>query len=266
MDNHLVYKQLGSPDDKFAMQIANNQTVSPSLRVIAFCILHDYAHAKALYDTCTAPVGQPDEDVFWLEAQIMMNFRDNKQTDSLRKIAETAVSRAEWAIISRTFLGTVFETEKEFSKAVELYQAVLVLCPSNLVALGGLVRSYIQLKKNNEARATLKMVKNQKLFNKLEEPRKLYWQVTFLNYEFVVRRQGIAILVGLSTFIVAFLLPSVWIIPVLVAGLCLLSAYLLQMKSGVNIPTLKRLALSVVIIWLIVYVVRNVFNFVENIH
>jgi hypothetical protein len=259
-----IYKRLGNSDDQFATEITNDESALPGLRAIAFYVLRDYGSCRTLFDEHSASPHQPPEDIFWQEMMVLLGNLDGKDPEEIRKISESIVSRAEWSIFARTFLGSKLETEKEFAKAIDLYQVVLSICPSNVVALAGLVRSYLQSNNSDKARPILKTIKEKKMLDGLNRTKKSYWRYLFFNYELATNRSVIAIITALIAFVLGFFPPAVWVVPALAIGFCLLFPLYIRKKYGIDLALLTRLAIIILFSCLIGYGTRSLFVYLEH--
>lgn len=261
-----IYKQLWEYDrnEILAKRILHDSNMSPALRAIAHCLLHDYRGCRELVERHN----EDPKDVFWLEAQLMLAYlqrlKQNQPIEDLLDEAETLTSLGPNLVFARLLLATILARKKEYQRAISTYESVLSVLASNLSALIGLIGASILAKQPDYARHVLRRAL--RVVSKIPDTKKrVYWQVIFFIYGFRVHMER-SILVGLMTFIMPlFPQPLSWIMLTLVLGaFLLLMLFAVQKKDSWAFSILIRLFVISSISWLIGYGTKALFVFVEG--
>lgn len=255
MDFQTIYRRLWNFDDKFATDVAGDNTMLPSLRGIACYILRDYAAVQAYYESC---LKDTPGDIFCAELKLMLDYRNGMPIYDLQKEVEEVLSSREDALFARMLLAAQLMREGECEKAIEQYQTALSISPANVLALDGLVKAYACAKQNRNARSALKVIGKKRLLAGLKGYRKFYWQLTFLIYRVALTIE-IKLLFALFVLMIGALLSHFWVLPAsMVAAFLLIGVFLRKNPWAFKIS--MRLSIGTIACWLAGYLIA----FLEN--
>jgi tetratricopeptide (TPR) repeat protein len=217
MTQETIYKDLWCKDDKFVQKIVADTATPAVLRAMGLFIIREYEKAKGLVEN--NPEINPD-DVVYQELKLYFDLSKDKNADlSLYKQkAEALIDKAPWLIYARLLLGNILERQKHFEEADKYFREVLASCPSNVVALAGMIRILIHKREFGQALSALQ-TKSKSALEGLNLIKRRGWQSIFLAYRLLSYwgekkiLRLMFVLIVLYTAVSAFLPPVFLVFP-----------------------------------------------------